>query len=182
MVAIFNDITATEIRVSWTSETTGYVSGYRFSVEDEQVVFPNSDIDKTDRDLYRALGLAVRKCSEFTDAKRESKSNHLIVNNGNFPGLYNVNNPLNGSVYNVVLHPNKTFCECSDHQYRSVECKHIKAVKRHINKALEPKLKLRSVGNGKLPSAGKLKSITEDEWYRQYTQAQYAQAKADLGF
>lgn len=178
MVAqIFHDIIDVEIRVSWCYATTGYVNGYKFEVDNEQIIFPGSDIDKTDRDLYRALQFAIRKTPEFTDAKRESKSNHLVVNNGNFPGVYNVFNPLNGNIYNVVLHPNKTYCECADHQYRSVECKHIKAVKKHINKALEPKLKLRSWNIGKLPSMGKIKAITEDEWY-----TQYQQAKADLGF
>ncbi|WP_072717331.1 SWIM zinc finger family protein [Planktothrix tepida] len=177
MVSIFNDITATEIRVSWVSATAGYVSGYKFEVDNEQVTFPGSDIDTTDRDLYRALGMAVRKTPEFTDAKRESKSNHLTVTNGNFPGVYSVFNPLNSSVYHVIIHPNKTFCECADHQYRNIQCKHIKAVKKHIEKALEPKLKLRSWNIGKLPSVGKIKAISES----QITDEMISNARASLG-
>lgn len=176
MVAqIFTDIIETEIRVVWHEKTAGYVSGLWFEIDNEQVIFPNSDIDQTDRDLYRALQIAIRRTPEFKEAKRESKSFHLIVTDGYFPGVYSVRNPLNGNIYNAVIHPDKTFCECADHQTRRSECKHLKAVKRHIQKALEPKLKLRN-WTGK-QSAGKLRAITEDEWYAQYTQA-----KADLGF
>lgn len=164
MVAqIFTDIISIEIRVSWSSLTTGYACGHWFEVENEEVTFPRSDIDKTDRDLFRALQLAIRKCPEFTDAKRESKSSHLVVNNGNFPGVYVVNNPLNGSVYNVVIGEQKTVCECPDHQFRNIECKHIKAVLKHQQKASQPPLKLHSWGTGKLPSVGKLKAVHDYE-------------------
>lgn len=178
MVAqIFHDIIDVEIRVVWHDATTGYTNGFLFEVDNEQIIFPGSDIDKTDRDLYRALQFAVRKTPEFTDAKRESKSNHLTVTNGNFPGVYSVFNPLNSSVYHVIIHPNKTFCECADHQYRNIQCKHIKAVKKYIEKALEPKLKLRVWGNGKLPSAGKLKAIHDYE----ITDEMISNARASLG-
>lgn len=134
MVArIFTDIIETEIRVSWMTVTTGYVSGIWFEIEDEDVNFPKSDIDKTDRDLYRALGIAVRRTPEYQASKRESKSNFIkvIKLSGD---RYEVRNHLNlNSIYEVVMNSSYT-CSCPDHQYRHTECKHIKAVKRESEK------------------------------------------------
>lgn len=177
MVHIFDDITHFEIRVSWVYTTTGYVNGNRFSVEDDYVIFPghptfNTSNKKATRDLVRALSFAVRHTPEYNDAKRESKSTGLIVQNGNFPGVYNVNNPLNGSIYNVVLHPNKTYCECADHNYRKLECKHIRAAKKHIEKAED----LKKLANWNYTKKPKYRVITD------ITDAEIAQAKADLGW
>lgn len=182
MVAqIFTDIKHFEIRVSWHDTTTGYVNGNRFQVEDNNVTFPghptfnNPSVKNKTRDLALALAFAVRHTPEFTEAKRESKSLNLEVTNGNFPGLFQVHNPLNGSIYNVVLHPNKTYCECPDHQYRSIECKHLKAVK-----SKQPKptpIPVMSSYAGKAFSAGRLKSIKSSD----ISDEQLDIARASLG-
>lgn len=181
MVAqIFNDIAAFEIRVSWTSITTGYVNGVRFSVEDEIVTFPNhptfndDNVKPNTRNLVINLRRAVHLTPEFSDAKRESKSLYLNVQNGNFPGVYSVHNPLNGSLYDVVLNSTATYCNCKDNQFRNTECKHIRAVKRHIEKASQPPLKIPS-----------WYQASKKPFYRVVTdisEAEIAQAKADLGW
>jgi hypothetical protein len=182
MVAqIFTDIKHFEIRVSWHDTTTGYVNGNRFQVEDNNVTFPghptfnNPSVKNKTRDLALALAFAVRHTPEFTEAKRESKSLNLEVTNGNFPGLFQVHNPLNGSIYNVVLHPNKTYCECPDHQYRSIECKHLKAVK-----SKQPKptpIPVMTSYAGKAFSSGRLKSIKASD----ISDEQLDIARASLG-
>lgn len=182
MVAqIFTDIKHFEIRVSWHDTTTGYVNGNRFQVEDNNVTFPghptfnNPSVKNKTRDLALALAFAVRHTPEFQTASRESKSTGLIVQNGNFPGVYNVTNPLNGSIYNVVLHPNKTYCECPDHNYRKVECKHIKAVK---SKQPQPKaVPVMTSYAGKAFSSGRLKAIKSSE----ISDEQLAIARASIG-
>ena len=182
MVAqIFTDITTFEIRVVWHDATTGYVSGHKFQIEDDNVIFPGHPTFNNpmadDREISLALAFAVRHTPEFADAKRFLKSTHLVVTNGNFPGVYQVNNPLNGSIYNVVLHPNKTYCECPDHQYRSVECKHIKAVKKHV-KPTEKTSTLMYAFNGKAVGTRRIKAVRDYE----ITDAMIADAKASLGW
>ena len=173
MVAqIFTDIAKFEIRVSWHDATTGYVNGNKFEVIEGNVTFPGHptfnrfDVKPNTRDLVLALAFAVRHTPEFSDEARESKSTQLIVVNGNFPGLFQVSNPLNGSIYNVVLHPNKTFCECPDHQYRSIECKHLRAVKGHIKSSEVKKVSFDRAWTswgGKPKSAGRIKPIYDYE-------------------
>lgn len=182
MVHIFDDIAHFEIRVVWNDKTSGYVNGVRFAIEDDNnVIFPGHptfnriDVKPRTRTLVLALAFAVRHTPEFADAKRFLKSSHLVVTNGNFPGVYSVTNPLNGSIYNVVLHPNKTYCECPDHQFRGVECKHIKAVKA---KQPQPTPTLMPSYNGKAISAGRLKSIKASD----ITDEMIADAKASLGW
>lgn len=182
MVAqIFTDIADFEIRVSWHDATTGYVSGVKFQIEDDNVIFPGhptfNNPSADDREISLALAFAVRHTPEFDDAKRFLKSTNLVVVNGNFPGVYSVNNPLNGSIYNVVLHPNKTYCECPDHQYRHIECKHIKAVKRHVEPAEKTPILMPSY-HGKAISAGRLQPIKSSE----ITDEMIADAKASLGW
>lgn len=160
MVHIFTDIASTEIRVSWCDVTTGYVAGHKFEIRNTIVCFNEGTPDNA-----KDLRTAVERCPEYGDAKRECLAENMIVQNGNFPGLFQVTNPLNGSIYNVVLHPNKTFCECPDHQYRSIECKHIKAVKNLKPKAIPG---LHSYA-GKARSAGRIKpapnfDLTEDQY------------------
>lgn len=174
MVAqIFTDITHFAIRVVWSDTTTGYVNGNKFAVVDGIVTFPNhptfnkeyDSVKKPTRNLAINLGRAIALTPEFSDAKRESKSLNLEVTNGNFPGLFQVHNPLNGSIYNVVLHPNKTFCECPDHQFRKIECKHLKAVK---SKQPQPVPVIQTY-TGKARSQGRIKSNPDLD----ITQAQY---------
>jgi hypothetical protein len=163
MVAqIFTDIAETEIRVSWCHTATGYVSGHKFEVRNTIVCFSEGNPDNA-----KNLRTAVERCPEYFDAKREGAAKNMIVQNGNFPGLFQVSNPLNGSIYNVVMHPNKTYCECADHNYRKVECKHIKVVKLHIDNQSHPPL-IQGYA-GKARSAGRIKSnpnldITEEQY------------------
>lgn len=173
MVAqIFTDIAKFEIRVSWHDATTGYVNGNKFEVVEGNITFPGHptfnrfDVRPNTRHLVLCLSHAVRKCSEFSDASRESKSTNLTVVNGNFPGLFQVSNPLNGSLYNVVLNENKTFCECPDHNYRKVECKHLRAVKNHIKQSEIKKVSFDrawSSWGGQPKSGGKLKAVYDYE-------------------
>lgn len=183
MVAqVFNNIAHSEIRVSWHDKTTGYVNGNKFEVVEGNITYPNhptfnrSDVRPNTRHLVLCLSHAVRKCSEFSDASRESKSTNLTVVNGNFPGLFQVTNPLNGNIYNVVLNPEKTYCECPDHQYRGVECKHLRAVKKH-----QPTQKtiptLMPSYAGKARSQGRIKSNPGMD----ITDEQLANARASLG-
>lgn len=139
MVArIFTDITHFEIRVSWTSETQGYVNGVRFEVENEVVTFPNhptfnnDDVKTSTRNLVIALRRAVHRTPEYQSAKRESRSNYLKVVKMS-GSKFEVRNHLNQSVYDVVMHAEYS-CTCPDHNFRKTECKHIKAVKKQVNK------------------------------------------------
>ena len=171
-----NSIARFEIRVVWHDITTGFVNGVRFAVVDGMVTFPNHPtfnkeyeaVKPSTRNLAINLGRAVALTPQFQAAKRESKATNLNVVNGNFRGLFQVTNPLSGSIYNVVLRPGKTFCECPDHQYRKIECKHIKAVKKHQPKP-ETNLTLMPSYAGKARSAGRIKSnpdldITEEQY------------------
>jgi hypothetical protein len=144
------NITDYEIRVSWCDVTTGYVSGHKFEIRNTIVCFDNETPDNA-----KNLRTAVERCPEYGDAKREGTAKNMIVQNGNFPGVYQVTNPLNGNIYNVVMHPNKTFCECPDHQYRGVECKHLRAVQHHIERQQQP---LMTGYAGKAFSSGRIKS------------------------
>ena len=174
MVHAFTDIAKFEIRVSWVNNTTGYVNGNRFSIVDGDIeftnhpTFNNPSAPKTTRQLSLALAYAVRHTPEFQTASRESKAVKLEVVNGSFPGVFQVHNPLNGSLYNVVLHPGKTFCECPDHQFRGVECKHIRAVKSKQPQT-QPIPTLMQGYAGKARSQGRIKSnpdldITEEQY------------------
>lgn len=187
MVAqIFTDITHFEVRVVWHDKTTGFVNGNRFSITDGDVEFTNHQTfnnpkaPKRTRELSLALAFAVRKTPEFTEAKRESKAVELIVQNGNFPGLFQVHNPLNGSLYNVVLHPNKTYCECPDHQYRGVECKHIKAVKAKQPKPQAVPTLMPSYA-GKARSQGRIKAAPDLDISEAQYQESLNTARASLG-
>lgn len=155
------NITDYEIRVSWCDVTTGYVSGHKFEIRNTIVCFDNETPDNA-----KNLRTAVERCLEYGDAKREGTAKNMIVQNGNFPGVYQVTNPLNGNIYNVVMHPNKTFCECPDHQYRKVECKHLRAVKGHIKQSEIKKVSFSQAWaswGGKPKSSGKLKAIYDYE-------------------
>lgn len=182
-----NNIARFEIRVVWHDITTGFVNGIRFAVVDGIVTFPNHPtfnkeyeaVKPSTRNLAINLGRAVALTPQFQAAKRESKTVQLTVQNGNFPGLFNVTNPLSGSIYNVVLRPGKTFCECPDHQYRKLECKHLRAVKKHQQPQIQPVAvpTLMPSYAGKAFSSGRLKSIKASD----ISDEQLAMARASLG-
>ena len=182
-----NSIARFEIRVVWHDITTGFVNGVRFAVVDGMVTFPNHPtfnkeyeaVKPSTRNLAINLGRAVALTPQFQAAKRESKATNLNVVNGNFPGLFQVTNPLSGSIYNVVLRPGKTFCECPDHQYRKLECKHIRVCLRY-----QPQIQPVAVPTlmpsyaGKARSVGRIKAAPDLD----ITKEQYlAISRASLG-
>ncbi len=178
MVArVFTNIAHFEIRVSWIDKTRGYVNGLRFTIENEEVTFPghptfhSSPSKKASSNLYRSLIIAVRRTPEFQESKRESKSNFIKVIKLSGE-RYEVRNSLNpNSVYEVVTNSSYT-CSCPDHTFRKVECKHIKAVKRDVNKPTTP---LMTVYNGKALNP-RLRVVSD------LTESQITTAKASLGW
>ena len=122
-----------EIKVVWTSALEGYVNGLRFYISNTVILFRSGfkSGKKKSFDRLNQFRRAITATPEYEEAKRECKAEDMIVHQGKNPDCYHVLNPLNGKLYDVVMH-GEGFCSCPDHTYRETRCKHIRAVENHL--------------------------------------------------